>query len=289
MRKLISLFVILVFISSCKKTEDVTIPNNVAPPDHTIDSSTILIYTNKAYINIVGREPLSNEKASALVILRQNNFSVDSRKQFLETLFSSPEYDKNIRNIANTEYLKNTDSLDVAQQLFVFNNLLTQPQYAPFYAQIQFEIHRLDTLQNALNDLNNGTLDFRGMLRRLVNNYFYDQINMGTENFVVSTFQNFLFRYPTNYELSEASNMVNGFNADVFLQLGKNKNDYIAVFFNSNDYYEGQVRYVYKKYLFREPTSAEISFYTNIYKSTNNYKGLQKEIFSLNEYAGVNW
>jgi hypothetical protein len=81
--------------------------------------------------------------------------------------------------------------------------------------------------------------------------------------------------------------MVDGQRATLFLQIGQKKNDYINIFFDADGYYEGQVRFIFKKYLYREPTSAEIAYYSNIYKSTNSYKALQRQVFSLNEFAGV--
>ncbi len=287
----ISFFLLLVFcISSCKKeTEfrDVIIPSNNPPPDYSIDSATINIYVNKAYINIIGREPVGIERTNALVILRQNNFSVANRKQFVQGLLNRPEVNSNLLILARSEYLGNTDSFDIAQQIFVFQNALTIPDYAPFYPTILAEMRRLDTLQIALQQMNAGTCSYKEMLRRTINNYFYDQLNMGTENFVVSTYQNFLFRYPTNAELAACKIMVDGQNSLAFLQTGKNKNDYMSIFFSTNDFYEGQVRYIYKKYLFREPNSAEMAYYAGIYKANDNYKDLQLEVFSLNEYAGI--
>lgn len=289
--KRVFLFAVVLFcLASCKKEtdyKDVIIPGNVPPPDYSIDSATINIYVNKAYINIIGREPVGNERSSALVILRQNNFSVADRRQFVQGLLNRPEVNTNLVNLARSEYLGNTDSLDIAGQIFVFQNALTHPELASLYDIIHFELNRLDTLQNTLHDMNAGTCNFREMLRRTTNNYFYDQLNMGTENFVISTFQNFLFRYPTNYELAECKIMVDGQNSLAFLQTGKNKNDYLGIFFRTNDFYEGQVRYIYKKYLFREPNSAEMAYYASIYKANDNYKDLQAEVFSLNEYAGI--
>ena len=110
---------------------------------------------------------------------------------------------------------------------------------------------------------------------------------MGTENFVVSTFQNFLFRYPSDAELLNGKTMVDGDNAILFLVIGKSKTDYLNIFFTSDDYYEGQVRNAFRKYLFREPSPAEIALYADVYKTGDNYSLLQKEIFALDEYSGV--
>lgn len=290
MRNISCFLLLALFISGCtKETEfrDVVIPGNNPPPDYSIDSATINIYVNKAYINLIGREPVGSERTDALVVLRQHNFSVADRKQFVQALLNRPEVNSNLVILARSEYLGNTDSFDIAQQIFVYQNGLTIPDYAPFYPFIRFEITRLDTLQTTLQQMIAGTCNYREMLRRTVNNYFYDQLNMGTENFVVSTYQNFLFRYPTDYELEGCKIMVDGQNSLAFLQTGKDKNDYLGIFFSTNDFYEGQVRYIFKKYLFREPNSAEMAYYAGIYKASDNYKDLQLEVFSLNEYAGI--
>lgn len=287
MRKIVIVALLFVGIHSCTKTEDVFIKNNQPPTDKTIDSATVLLYVNKVYVNLIGREPIGNEKAQALAILQQNNFSIDNRKQFLTSLLNTSEYKRNLFIVANAEFLNSIDSTDVANQIYLVQLLLTQPQYAPFADMLNMEIDRMIALNKTPQDLVNGTLDYRGMLKRITDNYFYDQINMGTENFVVFTFINYLFRYPSDAELAQGKVMVDGNNATLFLQLGKSKSDFIDIFFNTSDYYEGQVRYIFKKYLFREPTSAEIPFYANPYKATGDYAEMQKNIFSTDEFAGI--
>ena len=110
---------------------------------------------------------------------------------------------------------------------------------------------------------------------------------MGTENFVVSMFQHFLYRYPTDDELTQSKQIVDGFEGVVFLQTGHIKDDFLNIFFGCNNYFEGQVRDLYMRYLFREPTSVEMSDKAASYKKSLNYKALQKEILSTNEYAGI--
>ena len=100
-------------------------------------------------------------------------------------------------------------------------------------------------------------------------------------------FQYFLFRYPTDEELAQSTLIVDGFEGVVFLQTGYVKNDIINIFFGCNNYFEGQVRDLYLKYLFREPTSIEMSDKATIYKNTLDYKALQKAILSTDEYAGI--
>ncbi|MCW5906724.1 MAG: hypothetical protein KIS94_02610 [Chitinophagales bacterium] len=287
MKKILLFALFACALAACNKTEDILIKDNVPPPDHTIDSNTIQIYVNKAYINILGREPLASEKSAGVALLNNNNFSQADRKTFIQSLLAKSDYNRNQYNIARVEYLQNLDSTEIEGQLYLFQLLLSQPQYAPFYDLLNAEVARLNELKATVNDMNAGTLDYRGMLKRCVNNYFYDQINMGTENFVVSTFQNFFFRYPTTAELTNGKLIVDGVSATLFLQIGKSKGDYINIFFGTDDFYEGQVRNIFKKYLLREPSPAEINYYAGVYKSNNSFKKLQEEVFSLDEYAGV--
>lgn len=278
---------ILLLIASCSKTEDVIVKDNLPPPDGTIDSTTLEIYLHKVYVNLLGREPIGSERNDGMALLRQNNFSAAGRRQFLETLFAKAEYKENLYTVANHEYLQDLDSMEIALQLFQFNYFLTQPQYAPFYSILNYEVGRMEILQTTKAGLRSGTLNYRGMLQRMCNNYFYDQINMGTENFVVSTFQHFLLRYPSDAELLSGKTMVDGNNAILFLEIGNSKDDYVDIFFNTDDYYEGQVRHAFTKYLFREPASAEIVLYAGIYKANDDYSRLQEEILASDEYAGI--
>jgi hypothetical protein len=110
---------------------------------------------------------------------------------------------------------------------------------------------------------------------------------MGTENFVRATYENFLFRYPTEYELEQAKTMVDGFNSILFLENGNSKDDFLDIFFDSDDYYESRARDLYNKYLFREPDSEEMVEGAILYKQSDDYKLLQKSILTMDEYVGI--
>ena len=236
---------------------------------------------------MLGRKPVGTEQGIAMATLRTHNFSVADRKQFIQTLFTKPEYNRTQYIVANDAYLNNTDSLAIEQAIFMFQFYISQPAYAQFIPMFNFEISRLDTLKNTLNYLNTGVMDHRAMLKRISNNYIYDEINMGSQNFVTSTYQNFLLRYPTASELTNGVNMVNSTVSTLFLQVGQSKQDYINIFFDSDEFIQGQVQLLFQDFLFRTPTSAEFGYYSNIYKTTNDYKQLQLAVFSTAEYAGL--
>jgi len=286
----IFLFLGLIFltvVSACTKKEEVVIPNNTAPPDHTVSNVVIQNYVNRLYISLIGRKPLTAELESGMSLLKTNQLAVDDRMQLIDVILAKPEYNSQLYSLANTQLLNNMDTAEYTFYITVFNSLLTQPDYAYAYDLLNSEINRLKEGRTILADLNSGSLTVIGMHRRLVNNYFYDQINMGTENYVISMYQNFLYREPTAYELTEGKKMVDGFSGIQFSQVGKSKNEFMDIFLSSGSYFEGQVRNLFVRYYFREPGSEEMASYANRYKASLNYKQLQKELLSSDEYVGL--
>jgi hypothetical protein len=282
------LFVIFIsFFASCAHDIEDVSPNNAAPPDQTVEDVTITNYVNKVYISVLGREADSSEKQFGFNLLRQHNLSDSSRSQFLDSIFYKPEYKVHLYDLARVDLLNSLDTADITNEILLFNFLLTDSTYIAAWPQLHMEISRLDSLKAIPNDLQQNTIDIEYMDRRCVNNFFYDQINMGTENFVVSVFQHFLLRYPTAYELQQAEQMVNGFPAILFLQQGGNKDDFIDLFFSSADYDEGLVRILYQRFLFRMPSSIEMGNATISFMQTHNYISMQKNILSSDEYIGI--
>lgn len=286
------IFLLIVLITagwSCKKeAELVEIPGNQAPPDYTISSVVKENYVNKVYISVLGREPDSTEFQSGLFYINQHNLSLADRQSFLDEVFAKPEYNQKLYETASVKLLNSYDTSAITQQIAIYQFLLTDSAYASVFDLINMEIVRLQELKAVPADLNSGSLTTVGMHRRLINNYFYDQINMGTENFVVSTFQHFMDRYPTDNELQQGKNMVDGLSAIIFLTQGTSKDNYMDIILNTDNYFESQVRELYLRYLFRQPDSEEMSKYTSEYKLDLDYKKLQKNILSSDEYVGVN-
>ncbi len=284
------LFIALSILTfGCKKKEElIVVPNNQAPPDHTIASVVKENYINKVYISVLGRKPDSVEVTSGLSIINQHNLSVTDRNVFLDTVFSKPRYNQRLYEIASIKFLTTYDTAAITENITIFEFLLTDSSYASIFNELHYEIGRLQELKKIPADLNNGSLSVIGMHKRLLNNYFYDQINMGTENFVVSSFEHLMDRYPTDNELEQSSNMVDGLSGVIFLTQGSTKNTYLDIVLNTDNYFESQVRELYLRYLFRQPTSVEMTQYGSNYKSNLDYKKLQKALLSLNEYVGIN-
>jgi hypothetical protein len=281
-----TLLLLIVLAASCSK-DPILIDGNEPPPDKTIEDQTITNYINKVYISLLSREPSADEYDAGFDSMRAADFSEASRQAFLDQIFVDPAYLDNVYANAREELLRGADTMDIYVEWLGLNNLLNDPQLAPFYPIIQMEIGRIEELMDVPEDMADGSLNVRGMYRRVVNNSLYDNFNMGTENFIVSTFQFFMHRSPTRNELVECTKVVDGQEGIMFLQTGESKDDYLAIFFDSDEYYEGQVIYLFNKYLFRNPLSEEMTYYSKIYQQSDDYASLQRLILSLDEFAGV--
>ena len=58
----------------------------------------------------------------------------------------------------------------------------------------------------------------------------------------------FLSRYPTEDEEKRSIEMVDGFGTVIFGKEGSSKGDFITLFFDSDDYLEGQVSEIYSDF-----------------------------------------
>ena len=85
-------------------------------------------------------------------------------------------------------------------------------------------------------------------------------------------------------ELDQASDMVHGFSAILFLQVGSHKEDFLEIFFSSPEYFEGQIRYYYQRFLFREPSTYESQRDASTYAANEDFKAFLMSILSSDEY-----
>jgi hypothetical protein len=286
-RILFSVLTLAVLATGCKKN-DIIIDDNTAPPDSTVSTLLVENYVTKCYISLVGREPSEQEETTAIATLKSDNLSIASRKFVLNTIVANVEYRTKVLEFNSLKLLNGL--LDVAALQGQIDNyifLQQQPEYANLYDEIQAVIDNLILLRDSPAAFVNGEFGMEEMHRRLVSNDIYDQINMGSFNFVLSMFNNFLFRDPTGDEHDAGITMVDGFVAVVFFETANSKEEFTDIFLHSDDYYEGQVRELYFRYLFREPTSEEQSYHSVRYKESSNYERLQIDILSTDEFAGL--
>ena len=289
MKKLIHFFSIslLLFCLSCAKDDAVYIDGNQAPPDGTIENITKENYVNKLYISVLGRQATSTEFTDGLAILDKNNLSTANRTELVDIVLSDDAYFHNEYRIIRGEVLNSLDTIEVPNYIQIYKNSLLKTNDQNQKDRLNEGLVKFYLMADIIPDLISGAINFNDVHYRCVFNPFYDQINMGTENFVVSMYQNFFYRYPTTSELLTSSNMVNGVQTIMFFKVGQTKEDFINYFLGSDEYYEGQIRLAYLRFIFREPTDVEATSMAGLYKADLDYKAMQKRILISDEYVGL--
>ena len=135
-------------------------------------------------------------------------------------------------------------------------------------------------------DFENNVIDITELFARMVNNPAYDEINMNTFNFVNATFDNLLWRFPTDAEFSAGFQMIeHGNAAALFGQTGQSKDDYIQIITNSREMYEGLVIWVYQQLLARRPSTEETAAVLSDFIEHKDFRKIQQAVMETNDYA----
>ena len=286
MKNALFLFLVLL-ISSCTKIEDIIVGDNTLPPDYTIENTTIENYINKLYISTIGREPTEAEFTTDFNLLRNANLFQKSREIVIDGILNKSEYSFNLFTLESANILNSVDTAMINERISSYQQFLLVTTNFLDSIYVANELERMLSFQNSLTAFYLGTTTITELYRAMANNIFFDEINMGTENFVVAMFQHFLSRYPTDSELESAKDMVDDKNATLFFETGNGKNDFLDIFFTSNEYFTGQTNILFNRYLFRNPSSEESVNYSLDYINTGDYKSLQKRILSSEEFIGL--
>jgi hypothetical protein len=285
----ICLFFLLSFsLLACRDTgEIIVVPDNTAPPDYGVAEVIKENYLNRLYISLLGRKATEVEFSAGMTLLDQSQTSPEDRRSLIAEIIAQPEFAQRMYDVARVEILNNLDTADVSERILLYEAALQDPLYADFISLLQTEIARMKQLRSIPTDLMAGTIDRQEMHRRCVDNVFFDEINMGNQNFVLAMFEYFLGRYPTEAEEEKAIAMVDGFNSVLFGAEGNSKQEFIDLFLGATDYFEGEVVDAYQDFLFRRPSSQEMSAATVRYQQSGDYQQLLLDLLSTDEYLGL--
>jgi hypothetical protein len=268
---------------------NVIIDDNTPPPYDEVTTVQIQNYINKLYIDLIGREPLQQELEDDTNLLKSNNLSLDSRIQLLDQLMSNPLYYDRFFDVYSAAYLSGISEQEILGQIFLYGSQQEQAEQAGNYAfaqYLQIEIDKLNDLLTSRNDYESGDITVNEFMQRFSYNYFYDEINMGSENFVLSCFENFLKRFPTESELVASITMVDGFSSQLLFRDGSSKKDFIEIITTDPGFYEGLTIDIYQQLLARNPDSEEMNDATLLLSEDPDYQAIQKSVMVSSEYAG---
>ena len=287
-----SLFV-LAFLS-CRKEEktdhqNLIVSGNTPPPYNGISSILIDNYVNKLYVDLIGLNPDGITKSNTTSYLKENKLSLDSRNKVIDDILAMNEYDSRFYQV-NADLMLNGMGYNEVQKTHDEYANLRDLLYASgdtFTAQVvEKEVDKLRLVLEAPQDYKTGTIGMGLYLYRMANNLIYDEINMGSENFVKACFENMFKRSPTTEELRNGVDMVDGQPVQLLLKAGRNKLDFLDIMTGNLEFFQGRILDAYRTYLLRNPDSQELSYLTDVFVQSDDYGMVQKEILTKDEYAG---
>jgi len=298
MRKftLFALLGLIITLYSCRKTENienidhqnVVIDNNNPPAYAGVTTIQVQAYINRAFIDLIGREPNQNELNSYTQTLKNNNLDSASRANMLSDIIGNGEYYDYFHKTNMQRFLGEYDSARIEDDLGQMRINEQNAQASgniPVAQYFGYEIYRLTQLKNAKVGYQNGG-SINDYLSKFVNVQRFDDINMGSLNFVIACFEAYLKRLPTDYESDSGVDMCNGTSAYLFLEDGLSKGDFIRIMCNSDGFYEGLVLDIYLQMLARRPSSTEMAMHTlGLKNGQYNYQTLQRTVAITDEYA----
>lgn len=298
MRRIVlsSCFTFFLLLSCTKKeitiqqtNETEVIDGNVAPPFASVTSIQIQNYVNKIYIDLVGREPSQSQLDDHTAFLKTNNLSDESRDQIMQDLMNSAAYYDRLWEVYSGTMLGRFTQENVAQEIATLDyliDLFTQQNEMLTVQFLQNDKQRYVNLQNATSELASGDITINIFLGRMLNNSVFEEINMGSENFVIASFENLFKRQPTDSERENGTTMVEGLSAQLLFSDGLSKSDFIDIMTNNAEFYQGLAIDIYQNLLARRPDSPEMAAATLALSENQDYQAIQREVMKTAEYAG---
>ena len=284
---------------ACKKDADI-ISNNNAPYYAEIPTILLENYVNRIYIDLIGREPLDNEMLNDVQYLRDADITLESRDSLIyklqfDTTFVEGDssykfaYFHRMYDMVKVRLLEGASNAYIEQDLYVYyqsyvvdsvnGNMLDANKKL-------LEYHKLNNVLIAELQYYNGIIEINEMHRRMIYNSVYDNINMNTFNFINATFDNLLFRFPTQYEFDEVYKMIEDNTAQIVLgSSGNNKENFSYIICTSREFYEGVIIWAYGTLLAREPSTQEIDILMQSFYQDHDFQWVQRQIMKTDEYA----
>lgn len=298
----ISFGLCLLLATACKKEEVVMRPDNQAPDYDAVPTVVVQNYVNRLFIDLLGREPVDAEMNAEVSALESANLSTDARTALVNKLMTSTAfvegdssyqhaYAQRTYEAFKARFLEGVSDevidgfIDNAAQAALEDSLSGNASGA---SENNSALQRLLRLKNARIHYREGSITAIEMAKRMMFNDVYDEINMNSFNFINASFDNLLFRFPTDAEFDASYAMVDASSAAIlFGQSAQNKGGYLDILVNSAEGHEGLVRMFFRSYLGREPSTYEAYQLTTAFAADNDMRRMQRTILIGDEYAGL--
>ena len=254
------------------------------PVDSTITAVEQSNYITRLHIILLNRKPSQSEAEVTLSQLQIDPYDVTLRSAIVANLQAKPEATFVLFQGLCNRYLDGADTADIRQDRDYYQNRANNANNQSSQTYYQGLADRMSELYMVPFWLGWGTASYDDVQQIIVDNSIYDEINMGTENFCVSLFQNYFLRYPTLVELVEAKTMVNGKAGMLFGINGDSKSDLLDIFFSQNEYRQGVIQGLFQQYLLRNPNLYEANQTMQQLVNGMTFLQLQNQILSSHDY-----
>ena len=293
----LGLFCLTILFVGCTKTENKTVyessevKGNKAPNYNGVTVTQITAYINRSYIDLIGQEASSIELSQNLTLLQANPKDSLTKDQFIKSLENKRAYYKRFFELTSAKMIQGNDSADIVSQLknsyYQLYLLTSGKRYEPVaVTYLNYNIYYLLKLSNSVDTLWKNQIDLPNYYALFINSWFYDEINMGSENFVKALYQNLYFRTPSAEELNQGKNLYDNKVGTLFQVSGSNKSDLIKIATSTTEFYQGYIIDAYLQFLQRKPTNIELSSKLNTFLIDKDYKKIRRILLTSKEYAG---
>jgi hypothetical protein len=292
--------------SSCKK-KDPKIEerlNNDAPYYDKIPRVKIENYVNRLFIDIIGREPFDSEMKAETDNLIANNLALITREALILKLQTDQTYragdssyaiaaSNRIYDLMSTRLCEGFTSNDFKEEYgpsqFARLSDSLAGNWAGFYANkanseailaainVRWKwYHKQITIEDYCTILINNIVTFEKT----------DSYMGNEDNTIKYTFNDLLFRQYTVDEFNVSRDMIlMGKSGILFGKTGHSKGDYMYILTHSNEFYEGTVKWLYKTFLVRLPSTEELVPLMATLPVDKDIIKIQRNILKTDEYA----
>ncbi|MEL6591270.1 MAG: hypothetical protein AAFQ68_14365, partial [Bacteroidota bacterium] len=88
----IKILFLIPLLFACREGQVIVIPDNDPPVYTAIPLIVIENYINRLYIDLLGREPLPDEKSNTLAVLRSSELAISTRDSIIRDLQTNPAF-----------------------------------------------------------------------------------------------------------------------------------------------------------------------------------------------------
>ena len=284
---------VLTGFSACSP-EELVYENNPVPPYDGVPTVLVDAYLTRAFIDLIGREPLELELESERAALRAGALGMEARSNVVARLMGAdpdyaPLYDRKLSDDLSGRFLDGFSQEAMDAELESLLDMATMDSLqgnTTGYLYNTWQAERMARLRGAIDSYRLGSINWREVSRRFCDNVTYDDINMNSFNFINATFDDLFGRYPTEAEFEQAYAAVE-FNSTsvVFGTAISNVAEYLEVLVANGEFDEGSVRWWAERLLVRPITDAEMVSWRQTVGTDVNIRALQQLLITSDEYA----